>query len=58
MHGASSRATYTTEQVFLEVERDVCVLLNDLEDLTGSQCVFATSILCDYTLIPSAMTWL
>jgi hypothetical protein len=30
---ASSCATYTTEEVFLEVERDVGVLLDDLEHL-------------------------
>ena len=36
---ASSRATYTTEQMFLEVERDVCVLLDDLQDLNWSQRV-------------------
>ena len=55
---ASSRATYTTEQVLLEVERDVCVLLNDLQDLAWGQRLSAYRVCAVCTLMPSAMTWL
>lgn len=55
--GASSRATYTTEEVLLEVERDVAVLLDDLEHLSSVSACSLSPACTPHTLMPSAMTW-
>jgi hypothetical protein len=53
---ASSCATYTTEEVFLEVERDIRVPLDDLEHLSRVSACLVYLCHVPRTLMPSAMT--